>query len=202
MSANLSLSARSCVIGRAPSQKLLSLSQQQSMKPYPPKCSCYSCVSDNLALLPVEPNKEASGSLASLLCKIWATLGLLEDNCEVSVCKEWCSWRVYLHNVHPALGTAKKKASEELGEARTVWEALQKELDSRKCAGFTQISCLHEPSIPDTKLPCCGQEPLPLSSLMSQQTPPCLFWVRVFPEHPPLDCSPRIIQVPIALHHH
>lgn len=35
-------------------------------------------------------------------------------------------------------GTAKKKASEELGEARTVWEALQKELDSRKCAAFIQ----------------------------------------------------------------
>lgn len=33
-------------------------------------------------------------------------------------------------------GTAKKKASEELGEARTVWEALQKEMDSRKHAGF------------------------------------------------------------------
>lgn len=31
-------------------------------------------------------------------------------------------------------GTAKKKASEELGEARTVWETLQKELDSCKCA--------------------------------------------------------------------
>lgn len=31
-------------------------------------------------------------------------------------------------------GTAKKKASEELGEARTVWETLQKDLDSCKCA--------------------------------------------------------------------
>uniref|UniRef100_A0A8C9CH90 Synaptonemal complex central element protein 1 n=1 Tax=Phocoena sinus TaxID=42100 RepID=A0A8C9CH90_PHOSS len=30
---------------------------------------------------------------------------------------------------------AKKKASEELGEARTVWETLQKELDSRKLVG-------------------------------------------------------------------
>lgn len=32
-------------------------------------------------------------------------------------------------------GTAKKKASEELGEARTVWEALQREMDSCKHAG-------------------------------------------------------------------
>lgn len=30
---------------------------------------------------------------------------------------------------------AKKKASEELGEARTVWDALQKELDSCKQSG-------------------------------------------------------------------
>ncbi|KAB0401519.1 hypothetical protein E2I00_002209, partial [Balaenoptera physalus] len=35
----------------------------------------------------------------------------------------------HLHNVL-RFGTAKKKASEELGEARTVWETLQKELDS------------------------------------------------------------------------
>ncbi|KAG8517511.1 Synaptonemal complex central element protein 1 [Galemys pyrenaicus] len=39
-----------------------------------------------------------------------------------------------------AVQQAKKKASEDLGEARTIWEALQKELDSCEYAGVTQRS--------------------------------------------------------------
>ena len=72
---------------------------------------------------------------------------LLEDKCETSLfarngvvgcCTYTLSGFLFCFVLFClfCFGTAKKKASEELGEARTVWEALQKEMDSRKHAGF------------------------------------------------------------------
>ncbi|XP_019499627.1 PREDICTED: synaptonemal complex central element protein 1 [Hipposideros armiger] len=49
----------------------------------------------------------------------------------MSLCKDGAAAGcTYTASILLLFGTAKKKASEELGEARTVWEALQKELDS------------------------------------------------------------------------
>lgn len=105
--------------------------------PAGPQCSCYSAAPSDRGLLPAEPHRKASGNLVFLLCNIRAPLGLLEDKCEMLLFARngAAGGRTFTMSVLLLFGTAKKKASEELGEARTVWEALQKELDSRKCSG-------------------------------------------------------------------
>lgn len=65
-------------------------------------------------------------------------------------------------------GTAKKKTSEELGEAWTVWETLKKELDSCKCIlSYSEIltmSCLPKSKVQDNQnsLGDLRTPPLPL----------------------------------------
>lgn len=83
----------------------------------------------------------------------------------------------YTTSVILLFDTAKKKASEELGEARTVWEALQKELDSCKHArGHPEVTTQH---------PCCGQGPLPSLWLwVLPISPSPVLWLGVFPKHP------------------
>ena len=110
----------------------------------------------NLALLSAEPKKGfGSGRLVS--CSVKSSRGPSRFTWRQvwNVCKDR-----HLHDVL-RFDTAKKKASEELGDARTVWETLQKELDSCKPGGdhpeVPKMSCILEPNIPDSQHHCCGQ---------------------------------------------
>lgn len=137
----------------------------------------------NLALLSAEPKKGfGSGRLVS--CSVKSSRGPSRFTWRQvwNVCKDR-----HLHDVL-WFGTAKKKASEELGDARTVWETLQKELDSCKPGGdhpeVPKMSHILEPNITDSII-SVAKHSCTLPNFRAYQSPPSHSILGSVPETPP-----------------